>query len=141
MPPDLRDTVVDFVRNFSGRTELATRWVLGHLGVAPAQFYRGRARYGHVNRPTGWTPRDHWLTSEERQAILDYHDRHPLDGYRRLTFMMLEADVVAVSPATSIGCSAPRGSSIAGTPSCPARVRAFCNRSGPTSIGTSTSAT
>jgi transposase InsO family protein len=31
---------------------------------------------------------------------LDYHDRHPLDGYRRLTFMMLDDDVVAVSPTT-----------------------------------------
>ncbi len=33
-------------------------------------------------------------------AILGFHDRHPLDGYRRLTFMMLDEDVVAVSPST-----------------------------------------
>src|SRR4029453_2327278 len=36
----------------------------------------------------------------EKQAILDFHDRHPLEGYRRLTFMMLDDDVVAVSPAS-----------------------------------------
>jgi transposase InsO family protein len=46
-------------------------------------------------------PRDHWLDEGERQAIVDYFDRHPLEGYRRLTFMMLDADVVAVSPATT----------------------------------------
>jgi hypothetical protein len=34
------------------------------------------------------------------QAILDFHDPHPLECYRRLTFMMLDQDVVAVSPAT-----------------------------------------
>jgi transposase InsO family protein len=45
-------------------------------------------------------PRDYWLEDWEREAILDYHDRHPLEGYRRLTFMMLDDDVVAVSPAS-----------------------------------------
>ena len=45
-------------------------------------------------------PRDTWLEDWEREAILDYHDRHPLEGYRRLTFMMLDDDVVAVSPAS-----------------------------------------
>ena len=29
-------------------------------------------------------PRDHWLESWEQQAILDFHGRYPLEGYRRL---------------------------------------------------------
>ena len=33
-------------------------------------------------------------------AILDFHAGHPLEGYRRLAFMMLDADVVAVSPSS-----------------------------------------
>jgi transposase InsO family protein len=37
----------------------------------------------------------------EKRAILDYHDRHPLEGYRRLTFMMLDDDIVAVSPSST----------------------------------------
>lgn len=45
-------------------------------------------------------PRDHWLTDEEKQAILRFFDQFPLEGYRRLTFMMLDADVVAASPST-----------------------------------------
>jgi putative transposase len=45
-------------------------------------------------------PRDHWLLDAEKRAILDFHDRYPLEGYRRLTFMMLDRDVVAVSPAS-----------------------------------------
>ena len=36
----------------------------------------------------------------EKQAIVEFHDRYPLEGYRRLTFMMLDTDVVAVSPAS-----------------------------------------
>ena len=37
----------------------------------------------------------------ERQSVIDYFDCHPLEGYRRLTFMMLDEDVVAVSPSTT----------------------------------------
>lgn len=100
MPPDLRDAVVDFVQRYSVRTELGVRWVLARLGVAPAQFYRWTERYGRVNTHNGQIPRDHWLTDVERQAILRYHETHAPEGYRRMTFMMLDADVVAVSPAT-----------------------------------------
>lgn len=46
-------------------------------------------------------PRDHWIEPAEREKICAFHEQHPLEGYRRLTFMMLDADVVAVSPATT----------------------------------------
>jgi hypothetical protein len=47
-------------------------------------------------------PRDHWLEPEEQQAILDFHAQYPLEGYRRLAFMMLDRDLVAVSPASAV---------------------------------------
>ncbi|MCK5845481.1 MAG: transposase family protein, partial [Victivallales bacterium] len=34
------------------------------------------------------------------QAIIAFHFDHPLEGYRRLAYMMLDADVVAVSPSS-----------------------------------------
>jgi transposase InsO family protein len=74
--------------------------VLEHLAIAPTQFYRWVERYGRANTHNGQIPRDHWLTPEERAAILAYYDTHAPEGYRRLTFMMLDADIVAVSPAT-----------------------------------------
>ena len=43
-------------------------------------------------------PRDHWLTEEEKRTIIAFAYDHPLDGYRPLTFMMLDADLVAASP-------------------------------------------
>jgi len=45
-------------------------------------------------------PRDHWLLDEEKRAIIGFHDRFPLEGYRRLTFMMIDQGVVATSPAS-----------------------------------------
>ena len=32
--------------------------------------------------------------------IIGFHGKNPLEGYRRLTFMLLDHDVVAVSPAS-----------------------------------------
>ena len=45
-------------------------------------------------------PRDHWLTDDEKERIGVFARQHPLEGYRRLTFMMLDADQVACSPAS-----------------------------------------
>jgi transposase InsO family protein len=93
--------VVDFVRDFSARTELAVTRVVGWVGIARGKYFDWCQRYGQANEHNALVPRDHWIAAEERQAILDYFDGHPLEGYRRLTFMMLDDDVVAVSPATT----------------------------------------
>jgi transposase InsO family protein len=45
-------------------------------------------------------PRDHWLIDDEKERIRVFARQHPLEGYRRMTFMMLDADVVACSPAS-----------------------------------------
>lgn len=74
--------------------------MLTWLGLAANKFHRWKRRYGKVNQHNGKIPRDWWLQDWERYAIVDFHDRNPLEGYRRLTFMMLDEDIVAVSPAT-----------------------------------------
>lgn len=70
------------------------------LGVDVGKYYDWRKRYGQVNRHNGWVPRDFWLRGWEKKRILDFQALYPLEGYRRLTYMMLDADVVAVSPAS-----------------------------------------
>lgn len=88
------------MRRWNERTEIAAQRFIRWLGVASSKFYDWRTRYGQVNEHNRWIPRDFWLEEREKRAILDFHDRYPLEGYRRLTFMMLDADVVAVSPAS-----------------------------------------
>jgi putative transposase len=68
--------------------------------MATSKWHSWKNRYGKANEHNAWIPRDHWLEDTEKQAILNFHDQHPLEGYRRLTFMMLDADVVACSPAS-----------------------------------------
>src|SRR5579875_3477805 len=55
------------------------------------------ARALRANEHHGWVPRDFGLEAWEKRAILEFYDRYPLEGYRRLTFMMLDANVVAAS--------------------------------------------
>jgi transposase InsO family protein len=71
------------------------------LGLASSKYHDWKGRYGKANEHNGKIPRDWWLEDWEQQAIIDFHDRNPLEGYRRLTFMMLDADVVAVSPSST----------------------------------------
>ena len=70
------------------------------LGLATSKWHAWKHRYGKANEHNAWIPRDHWLEDEEKQAIRDFHALFPLEGYRRLTFMMLDADVVACSPSS-----------------------------------------
>jgi len=96
----VRDQIVDFVRCWSEKTEIGAGRFIIWLGVTASKFYSWRERYGRVNEHNGWIPRDFWLEKWEKQAIVDFHLKNPLEGYRRLTFMMLDADVVAVSPSS-----------------------------------------
>jgi len=70
------------------------------IGITRSKYYDWRCRYGRVNEHNTWIPRDFWLEDWEKQAIMDYYLEHPLEGYRRLTYMMLDADLVAVSPSS-----------------------------------------
>src|SRR6516225_2517151 len=97
---DVRDLVVDFVRRWSEKTEIGVGRFIPWLGVTVSKFYDWRQRYGCPNEHNGWVPRDFWLELWEKEAIIEFHLKNPLEGYRRLTFMMLDADVVAVSPAS-----------------------------------------
>ena len=101
VPHDIRDRVVDYVHTWNEKTEISVERLVAWLGIRRSKFYNWRDRYGKANEHNGKTPRDFWLEPWERDAIIRYHLEHPLDGYRRLTFMMLDENVVAVSPATT----------------------------------------
>ena len=79
---------------------MPAKHLLGWLELSSSKFHQWKDRYGKANEHNGQVPRDWWLEEWEKTAILDHHDRHPSDGYRRLAFMMLDDDVVAVSPSS-----------------------------------------
>jgi putative transposase len=82
-------------------TEISFARLLPWLELCPRKFARWRGRYGKANEHNAEVPRDHWLEPHEKQAIISYALAHPLEGYRSLTFMMLDAGVAAVAPSTA----------------------------------------
>lgn len=91
---------MDFVNDWSEKTKLPLKCFIAWLGIGKSKFYTWRDRYGKVNEHNGKIPRDFWLEDWEKRAILDYEAQHSDEGYRRLTFMMMDADIVSVSPSS-----------------------------------------
>ncbi|MGH2360971.1 MAG: IS3 family transposase [bacterium] len=91
---------MDFVRKWSKKTDIAVLLILAWIGITTSKYFDWKRRYGQVNEHNAWIPRDHWLEPGEKHAIVQFHAEHPLEGYRRLTYMMLDADIVAASPAS-----------------------------------------
>ena len=98
--PDIRDEVIDYVRYYSDKTEIAAGDFIRRIGIVRSKYYDWKHRYGKVNEHNAWIPRDFWLTDFERQAIITYYHDKPLEGYRRLCYMMIDADIAAVSPSS-----------------------------------------
>jgi len=91
---------VDFIRTWTDKTGLAIDRLLQWLDLSAGKYYDWRQRYGQTNQHNGWVPRDFWLEEWEKKAILEFQERYPLEGYRRLSYMMIDADLVAVSPSS-----------------------------------------
>ena len=88
------------MRRWSDRTELSAERLVKWIGLGMSKYYDWKQRYGRVNEHHQLVPRDHWLEAWEREAIAAFHTQHSREGYRRLTYMLMDADLVAASPAT-----------------------------------------
>jgi len=83
------------------KTNVPIGKMLKAIGLSWARYGDWKRRFGLPNQHNGKMPRDFWLEPWEVQAIVDFKRAHPEVGYRMLTYMMMDADVVAVSPATT----------------------------------------
>ena len=88
------------MRYWAEKTGIAAINLVCWLHLAPSKFYDWKKRYGKMNHHNAWIPRDTWLEAWEREGIIRFYSDHPTEGYRRATFMMLDQDIVAVSPST-----------------------------------------
>jgi putative transposase len=100
VPRETRDQVVDTVEEWAERSDIGVGCFLEWLEISPSKFYAWKKRYGQENHHNAPIPRTFWLEEWEKEAILTYYATHPDEGYRRLAYMMLDADVVAASPSS-----------------------------------------
>ncbi|MFH2031872.1 MAG: DDE-type integrase/transposase/recombinase [Bacteroidota bacterium] len=77
------------------------------IGINKGKYFNWKNRLGRENQHNGNLPKSNWLLPWEKDAIITYAKTHYSendyflrDGYRRLTYSMLDEDVAAVSPPT-----------------------------------------
>lgn len=70
------------------------------IKLSSGKYYDWKKRQSRENQHNGLIPKSHWILPWEREAIIDYRYQHLEEGYRRLCYMMLDENVVAVSPST-----------------------------------------
>ena len=66
-----------------------------------SKYYTWKGREGIPNNHNGKIPKLNWLLEWEKIAIINYAQDHRGEGYRRLTYMMLDEDIAAVSPSST----------------------------------------
>ena len=81
------------------RTGWTVRRILHHLGLSKARYrdWTKRAAAERLVDQRPIAPRHDGILPEERQAVITYALAHPKDGYRRLTWQMIDADVAYLS--------------------------------------------
>jgi len=71
-----------------------------YAGISRRTFYEWQKRRGIETKHNGQIPRYHWTTPEEVKAIIEYCEGRMELGYRTLCWLMVDENIVAVSPAT-----------------------------------------
>ena len=78
-----------------------------YLGISRTKFYAWQKRYGKDHNHKAQVPKKHWTTPKEVKAVIEYaRSKIPTgtyylkDGYRRLTYQMIDKNIAALSPAT-----------------------------------------
>jgi len=83
------------------KTNTPANKLIGMIGISSSKYYSWRDRFEQPNNHNGIIPKRHWILDWEREAILGYAQNNISEGYRRLTYMMIDEDIVAVSPSTT----------------------------------------
>jgi transposase InsO family protein len=101
MPAAQRDAIVAFLLHWHQRAELALGRLIAWAGISRNRFYDWVKRREQPNQHNAPIPKRHWILPWEKDAIIRYATEHLEAGYRRLTYLMLDENVVAVSPSTT----------------------------------------
>lgn len=99
--PDIRDNIVCFTKMMTVKTNTPVNNLLAIIGISSSKYYSWVDRHKQPNNHNGFVPKKHWILDWEREAIINYARTHVGEGYRRLTYMMIDDNIVAVSPSTT----------------------------------------
>lgn len=98
---------MEYISTMQIKTGFSLGYFLSHLELSKSKYYNWRTRIGKENCHNGKIPKQHWHTPEEEKAVISYvkkhissTDRYFRDGYRRLTYRMIDEGVSALYPSS-----------------------------------------
>lgn len=96
----MRDEVVNRIEAWRSLTSIPRTSLLAWASIQKATYYAWSGRQGLANRHKPPPHQSHWTLPHELEAVITSARENPGERYRRLTSMMIDADVVYLSPAT-----------------------------------------
>ena len=97
------------IRRLHTLTGIAVLTLAAFAGVSKRTFREWQERGEIVTKHNGHIPRDHWTTPAEYKAIIEYCEHRMEHGYRYLCWLMVDANIAFVSPATVYNALAKAG--------------------------------
>jgi putative transposase len=92
--------VVDFICYWSARSQTPQINFLTWIDLSKSKFYGWKKCYGKLNEHNAEIPRYFWLEDWEKDEIIKFCHDHSEDGYRRICYMLMDSNIVAVSPSS-----------------------------------------
>ena len=81
--------------------------ILKLIGIKKTKYYQWQYRTGKENSHNCVIPKGNWTLPQEKAAVINYvTQNYPVnsmflkEGYRRITYQMLDEDIVALKPST-----------------------------------------
>lgn len=103
--PEIREEVISYIQKLKQSTQLTIEDMIKMLNINKGKYYCWKRRSGIPNNHNGPIPKQHWLTPQEKQSIIDFakgyikgHQYYVHDGYRRIAYMGIDAGKFACSP-------------------------------------------
>lgn len=94
----VRFDVVESMKLDMERTDTSFCKILGLYGIKKSTYYGWFDEQGSLKPPGKKKPRRlDAITKEEIKNVLEFRDKHPNEGYRKFTWMMVDSDVVYLS--------------------------------------------
>ena len=99
VPAQTKAAVIEMVKLTKSRSGWSAERTLRALGVPRSVYYAWRGRESLADR-VGRPCRVYEVLAEERERICGFALLHPRIGYRKLTWMMIDADIASVGDRT-----------------------------------------
>ena len=86
---------MDYITLTSQRSRQKINWILSHLGLSTNTYYRWRnmETAGNLEDQYRLVPNLDAILAREIEATIKFALKNPKEGYRRLSYMMIDEDI------------------------------------------------